>query len=280
MMTFIVNRQFFSVYAYPSLLNLFNLLNQLTQSTHLLSFKYFLEPACKYIYFESQSAFMSQDQQSLDTLKDIRSMMDRSSRFISLSGWSGVAAGCCALVGAWFAHGVIEQGSNNHSSLRKHYDATADINGISVSAYMGSKELILIALLTLGAAIALAFLFTWMRSRKTQTPVWGNSSKRMAFALGLPLGVGGIYMLQLMQAGAFGMIAPGCLLFYGLGLVSASRYTFGEIRWLGYGQLLTGIVNLFMTGYGLYFWAFGFGILHIIYGLVMWYTHERNEQTK
>lgn len=222
---------------------------------------------------------MSQDQQSLETLKDIRSIMDRSSRFISLSGWSGVAAGCCALVGAWFAHGIIEQSSKSHGSMRKPYYGTADINSIHASENTGLGQLIIIALLTLIAAVTLAFLFTWMRSRKTHTPIWGNSSKRMVFALGLPLGVGGIYMLQLVQAGAYGMIAPGCLLFYGLGLVSASRYTFGEIRWLGYGQLLAGIVNLFMPEYGLYFWALGFGILHIIYGLVMWYTHERNEQT-
>jgi hypothetical protein len=114
-----------------------------------------------------------------------------------------------------------------------------------------------------------------MRSRKTNTALWGPTSRRLSWALGLPLGVGGLYMLTLMQAGAFGLIAPGCLLFYGLGLVSASRYTLGEIRWLGYGQLATGLLNLLFTGYGLYFWAFGFGILHIVYGLIMWWKHER-----
>ena len=47
---------------------------------------------------------MTDQQQSLDELQHIKRMMERSSRFISLSGFSGIAAGFCALVGAWFAH--------------------------------------------------------------------------------------------------------------------------------------------------------------------------------
>ncbi|MCU0336048.1 MAG: hypothetical protein MUF62_13585 [Chitinophagaceae bacterium] len=230
-----------------------------------------------FLYFEIQSAFMTDQQESLQALQDIRKMMDRSSRFLSLSGWSGVAAGCCALVGAWFAHGIIQQGVQNHSSLRKmaYQPAEYEVEGIPLAAYIGSDRLVIIALLTLAGALLTAFFFTWMRSRKTNTALWGPTSRRLSWALGLPLGVGGVYMLTLMQAGAFGLIAPGCLLFYGLGLVSASRYTLGEIRWLGYGQLATGLLNLLFTGYGLYFWAFGFGILHIVYGLIMWWKHER-----
>ena len=218
---------------------------------------------------------MNDQNQTLDTLKDIRQMMDRSSRFISLSGWSGVAAGSCALVGAWLAHAEIAKGIANHSSLRKHMTIAYDTAGIDPIQYIGSTQLLSIAALTFFAAIVSAFFFTWLRTRKTGVPLWGATSRRLTFAIALPLFVGGIYMLKLMESGAFGLIAPGCLLFYGLALVNASRHTFGEIKWLGYGQIATGIINLFFTGYGLYFWAFGFGILHIVYGLVMWWKHER-----
>jgi len=77
----------------------------------------------------------------------------------------------------------------------------------------------------------------------------------------------------------YNLVAPGCLVFYGLALVNASKYTLGEIRYLGYGQLILGIINLWQLSYGLYFWAAGFGILHIIYGIVMWYRHERASGT-
>lgn len=219
---------------------------------------------------------MTEHQQGLDTLKDIRNMMERSSRFISLSGWSGVAAGVCALVGAWFGHSVIERGSQSHTSLRKQYDGEIAYVGqpIRIKDYMGS-QLIQIAFFTFAAAVLLAFLFTYLRSKKNGTPLWGSASRRLSVSMGIPMFIGGLYLLKLMQAGAFGLIAPGCLFFYGLALVNASKYTLGEIKYLGYGQLLAGTASLFYPGFGLYFWAFGFGVLHIIYGIVMWWKYER-----
>jgi hypothetical protein len=71
------------------------------------------------------------------------------------------------------------------------------------------------------------------------------------------------------------LIPPACLIFYGLALVNASKYTLGEVRYLGYGQLILGVINIWLPEYGLYFWAAGFGVLHIVYGLVMWYRYEK-----
>ena len=215
---------------------------------------------------------MTEHQQTLDTLKDIRSMMDRSSRFISLSGLSGVAAGTCALVGAWFAYGVIG-GRQNGSKIRDMYNRLPD-RDLSLEAYMGNK-LFMIACITFTAALLFAFLFTWLRSRKTGVPMFGNVSRRLTFAIGIPIIAGAFYVVKLMQSGAYGLVAPGCLLFYGLGLINASRYTLGEIKFLGYCQVILGLANLFLMGYGLYFWAFGFGILHIVYGIFMWNKYER-----
>jgi hypothetical protein len=218
---------------------------------------------------------MDERQQSLDTLKDIRSLMDKSSRFISLSGLSGVAAGTCALVGAWFAHGIIQNAIGAVGKFRHQYPLEP-IGDFSIRGYVGGK-LFMVACFTFAAAFLLAFLFTWQRSRKTGVPLFGVVSRRLTIAVGIPLIVGAFYVVKLMQYGAFGMIAPGCLLFYGLGLVNASRYTLGEIKYLGYCQLLLGIINLFFMGYGLYFWAFGFGILHIAYGIFMWNKYEREK---
>jgi hypothetical protein len=92
----------------------------------------------------------------------------------------------------------------------------------------------------------------------------------------IPLTVGAIFIVRMMQLGEFELVAPACLIFYGLALVNASKYTLGEIRYLGYGQLALGIMNLWNIGYGLYFWAMGFGVLHIIYGIWMWYKYEKN----
>lgn len=88
--------------------------------------------------------------------------------------------------------------------------------------------------------------------------------------------VGGIFLLKLIDSENYGLVAPGCLIFYGLGLLNASKYTLVEIRYLGYAQILLGIISLQMVGDGLLFWALGFGVLHIVYGAFMWWKYERS----
>jgi len=222
------------------------------------------------IYFVFQSAFhMNEQQQGLDTLQDIKRMMERSSRFISLSGLSGIAAGICALTGAWFANSVIAE----HPG-RLHETGPALQDGISLRDFMG-HSLFTIAALTFACAFVLAFLFTWLRTRKNGTPIWGTTSRRLLVSVALPMVAGGIFIFKLIQYGVYGLVAPGCLIFYGLALVNGSKFTLGEVRWLGYGQVILGIINLWWPGNGLYFWALGFGVLHIVYGALMWWKYER-----
>jgi hypothetical protein len=209
-------------------------------------------------------------------LQDIKAMMDRSSRFISLSGLSGVAAGICALVGAWFAAGVIDNSGVIQYRDEYIHDIEYDSFGISIlKSFMGQK-LFLIAMITFFAAFLVAFLFTYLQSRKKGIPVWGASAKRLTWNILLPMLVGAVFLLKIIEAGVFGLIAPGCLLFYGLALVNGSKFTLGEIRYLGYAMIILGLINCWFPGYGLYFWAAGFGLLHILYGLVMWNKYERN----
>lgn len=228
-------------------------------------------------YFAFQSAFMNiSNQEHQQDLQHIKQMMERSSRFISLSGLSGIAAGLCALVGAYFANNVITQSYNN--TLRKVDSDLYNVatqGKLSVRDFMGNS-LFQIAIVTFIAAFAFSFLFTYLRSKKTNTKLWGTTSKRLFINVMIPLLAGGIYILKLIEAETFGLIAPGCLIFYGLALVNASKFTLGEVRYLGYLQILLGIINLWFVGYGIYFWAIGFGILHIIYGVFMWNKYERN----
>ena len=217
---------------------------------------------------------MTDAKQHLEAIQDIKQMMERSSRFISLSGWSGIAAGVCALVGAYFAYDVIGKPPYWHGKL---YKAPRTINyntSVSLQEYMGSK-LFTIAILTFVAALISAFVFTYIRSRKKGIPIWTTSSRRLIISVSIPMLAGAIYLMKLIDIGTYGMIAPGCLIFYGLALLNGSKYTIGEIRYLGYGQLILGFISCWFIGYGLYFWAMGFGVLHIFYGAIMWWKYER-----
>ncbi len=209
---------------------------------------------------------MDKQQQPLEDLQHIKKMMERSSRFISLSGLSGIAAGICALTGAWFASREIHCWVNGDCQLGLLINSAGDelVN-----------NLFWIATLTFCAAFSLAFIFTYLRSKKNGTPMWGTTTIRLLWNTMIPVFVGGIFLIRMMQFGEYQLVAPGCLIFYGLALVNASKYTLGEVRYLGYGQIVLGLFNLWWVGYGLQFWAMGFGVLHIIYGTMMWWKYER-----
>ncbi len=195
--------------------------------------------------------------------------MERSSRFISLSGLSGVSAGICALVGSWLAYPYVFGYKNLY----------VDTSGAPQSGYavLLNHWLFWIALATFLAALVSAFIFTYLKSSREGIPIWGQAAKRLMWNVSVPLLVGGAFLAALVQYGTFGLVAPGCLLFYGLALINASKYTLAEIRYLGYSEILLGLISLCFVGYGLYFWAVGFGLLHIAYGSYMYLKYERKE---
>ncbi len=207
----------------------------------------------------SKHFFMNMENQSLQDIRDIKNIMERSTRFISLSGWSGVAAGICALAGSWIAT----------KSIAKY------VHEKSITYEELIVRFLVIAGCVFVAAFIFAFIFTYLRSKKNNVPMWGITTYRMLINLAIPLIAGGFFVIRILQMEHYFLIAPVCLSFYGLALINASKYTLGEIKYLGYCELILGIANLWIPGYGLIFWAAGFGLLHIIYGVIMWWKYER-----
>ncbi|MEO8591458.1 MAG: hypothetical protein ABI432_18905 [Flavobacteriales bacterium] len=206
----------------------------------------------------------------LNELAHIRGLMDKSTRFLSLSGLSGVFAGVVALAGAWLAQYHIA------SALGPTSDVLTYGTG---QGYTAADELLLTlitdAVLVLMVALLGAAWFTWRRSRRTGQYLWDASAQRLMVNLMVPLAVGGIFCLALFYYGLPGLVAPATLVFYGLALFNAGKFTLNEIRWLGLSELLLGIVALFWLDAGLLFWALGFGVMHIFYGGLMYLRYER-----
>ncbi|MGC4037342.1 MAG: hypothetical protein QM764_15385 [Chitinophagaceae bacterium] len=211
----------------------------------------------------------AQDQptDTLQDVKDIKRLMERSSRFISLSGLSGVSAGICALVGAAIAHFAIFHGYYGRYNTRDSYSDTefADLK----------IRLLLLAAGVFAAAFLSAFYFTWRKAGSQGVSLWNHTSRRLFWNMIIPLAAGGLFILAMLQYDEWKFVAPSSLIFYGLALVNSSKYTFTDIRYLGYCEIVLGIINMEWLGNGLYFWAVGFGVLHIIYGIVMWWKYER-----
>jgi hypothetical protein len=197
-------------------------------------------------------------------LADIRLLMERSSRFISLSGMAGVMAGIYALAGALGAYYILYY-PNSPFGFRFYY----------VNETRALTQLSAIALGVLVAAILTAWALTTRKAKRLNLRIWNASTRNLLLHLGIPLAAGGAFILIMLYRNYLGLVAPGCLLFYGMSLLNASHFTYGDIRWLGVGQMATGLACAAFPGYGLLFWAFGFGLLHMGYGLFMHYKYDR-----
>lgn len=211
---------------------------------------------------------MSGQEDHLETLHEIRNLMERSSRFISLSGLSGVFAGLYALLGAGVAYWRLQFSFSEVVHDRYLY-RNGRLDNDTIIFLLTDALLVLLAALVTGI---------WLTTRKAQQqglPVWNHSSKRLLVSLLIPLAAGGLFCLALLYHGIFGMIAPATLLFYGLALLNGSKYTLHDVHYLGISEISLGILSAFAVGYGLLFWAIGFGVLHILYGTLMYYKYER-----
>ena len=204
----------------------------------------------------------------LAQLTEIRAIMERSSRFISLSGLSGVGAGVVALAGAGVGHWYLK-GLYPYAGYLHLLQSTPAERRAVMPFLLG------LAVVMVVAALVVATFFTLRRARRAGQPLWSALGRRLALSLAIPLVAGGLFCIALFIEGAVGLVVPGLLLFYGLALLNASKYTLDEIRWLGLTEIGLGLVAMLIPGLGLAFFAVGFGLGHIGYGLVMYNRYER-----
>jgi hypothetical protein len=195
----------------------------------------------------------------INDIKEIRSLMERSTRFVSLSGLSGIMAGIYALIGAYLANNYLQS---------VHY--TTNPNDYF--------ELLVIALAVMSLALVTGALLTFRKAKQNNQSIWGKSALRMLAYIAFPMVVGGFFCLAMALNGGEMFIAGGMLIFYGLGLINGSKYTFNDIRVLGVVNVILGILALFSAEYALVLWALGFGLMHIVYGIFMHFKYERKQQ--
>ncbi|CAN5461462.1 hypothetical protein BH10BAC1_BH10BAC1_09590 [soil metagenome] len=208
---------------------------------------------------------MTEQKEHLQTLTDIRSMMERSSRCISLSGLSGVFSGIFALIGAYLAQTELDK--------YEYYDWSSV--GGRFESWNIAIYFIEIGAVVLFLSLVTGTFLTIRNSKRKGIKVWDSTSKRLLINLGIPLVAGGLFCSILLYHQIFGLIGPATLIFYGLALINASKYTFNDIRYLGLCEILLGLLASIFFQNWLLFWAIGFGVLHIVYGAVMYLKYER-----
>ena len=212
---------------------------------------------------------MEKKQDQLNELREIRNLMERSSRFLSLSGIAGIIVGMFAITGVAAAYlflgiGLIEP---------QFYQFTVGqtlAQESAVYAFLFADFMVVLVL-----SLFTAIFFAVRNAKKRGLAVWDATASRLLINMLIPLAAGSVYCLILWHQGYVALMAPATLIFYGLALINASKYTINDIRYLGILEVAVGLVASIFMEYGLLFWAFGFGVLHLVYGIKIYFKHER-----
>ncbi len=200
--------------------------------------------------------------------------LDRKSRMISLSGLSGISVGFCGLLATYIAHRLVA------SETRVDKDMLSIVTGfdsynVTVHLFVG-ENLIFLSIFTVLFALLSSFYFTAARSKRNKTHIWDNSIKHQLTVLSFPLFIGVIFICRLVSTANYGFIIPSALIFYSFSLINVSKYTNGDVAYLGYLLLVLGIINLWHQSLGILFFALGFGLFQIIYGATTFFIYERH----
>jgi uncharacterized membrane protein len=195
-------------------------------------------------------------------ITEIRSMMERSTKFLSLSGLAGIMAGIYALAGVYVSYQVFDFNPD---------DLTTANNGTDGSLWKIVALAVVVLMLALGTAIYLS----WKKATKSKEKFYNATTKRVISAMLVPLVAGGLLMLALFFKGLTGLLAPFSLMFYGLALYNTSKFTYEEVKTMGLIEIGLGLIGAYFVGYGLLCWALGFGVVHIVYGIYLHYKYER-----
>lgn len=203
------------------------------------------------------------EKQSED-IKVIREMMEKSTKFLSLHGLAGVFAGTTAILGAAFAWFYL---------LRD--PAQTDFNRMQ-------EMLILLAdaLAVLVLSVGIGVFFAFRKARRSGRPLMNKVTYRTLYAMAVPLVAGGIFCLIYLLRGDVRTVISATLIFYGLALVAASRYTYGEVHYLGLTEVALGLAAAYFDQKGIIFWTLGFGVCHIVYGFLMYLKYDRRKDER
>lgn len=189
---------------------------------------------------------------AIESVNEIKELMERSSKFVSLSGMTAVLARVYALAGAYVAGQLLRSEDNR-------------------------EGLIMVASLVLIVSIVTACILSWYKAKKMQQKLFSKLTYRIAWNFSLPLLTGGLFCIALLLHEHYGLVSSVMLLFYGLSLVNVSKFTYSNVAWLGYAFLCLGTADCFFEGHGLMFWTIGFGGFHILYGMLFYLQYERRK---
>lgn len=178
---------------------------------------------------------------AMDNLQFIRETMERSSAFTAVPGWGGVLMGVTALIGAVFAY----QTPNAREWMKTW----------------------------LIAAVVAFIIGAWAidrKSRATKLALLSGPGRKFALGMAPPIIAGGLVSIALWRLNLWSLMPPAWLLLYGTGVVTGGMNSVPVVPVMGMCFMGLGAVAFFApAAWGDYFMGAGFGVLHIIFGVII-----------
>jgi hypothetical protein len=202
---------------------------------------------------------MDEQHKKSTELEKIRELMERSST-VGLSGLGGVLAGILALAGACFTYYWIR-----------------DFEAHAYAVEVLQRKLLLLAAAVFAGALFCVLFFSYRRSKKIPIPFWNITTRRLLISIAVPFMAGSFIFLWALNHQLYFLLPAVSLIIYGIAIFCGSHYSTKESRYLAVAEMILGCITIWFPAYGLLFLALGFGVLHIIYGVVMWYSYERKD---
>lgn len=185
------------------------------------------------------------DAHAIESLAYIRSTMARASAFTAVPGWGGVLMGCTAIAAAAIA-------SRQHSE------------GSWLATWIVEA----------GLATAIAVGAMHRKSRRLDEPLLARPARQFAMGFAPPVVVAVILTPLLASHGLMERLPALWLLSYGAAVVTAGAFSVPAVPMMGVSFMVLGALAAVMPAYlGNGFMALGFGLLHIVFGIVIGRKH-------
>ena len=199
-----------------------------------------------------------ENKEVLSTLNDIKEMMERSSKFKAISGLSIIIVGFLAsLVSAYIYFCMGDYRINTPAKWR---------------------TTVIIAIVLLVVAFATVFVMSYLKARQFKLRfTFDTTMRRLLLNFFIPMAAGGLLCMALLSQQHYGLVSSITLIFYGLALINSSHFSYSELRYLGYAELALGLIDCFLVDYAVLTWFLGFGVFHIVFGIIFMMKYGRRK---
>ena len=178
---------------------------------------------------------------AIDNLRFIRETMERSTHFTAVPGYGGVFMGLTAIAATVVANGQPPV-----------------------------KDWLTVWIVEAILAFAIGLFATWQKSKIAKIPLNSAPAKKFAMSFLPPLICAIIITFGLWRLGHSEAMIPVWLLLYGAAVVCGGAFSVRVVPVMGWCFVALGtIAFLLPNGYGNLVMGFGFGVLHIIFGLII-----------